>query len=259
MDSANPTFNSDEKSRRLQSVRTRNKILIIVFFSLIIVLALIIGGIIISLVQKINSPSPYPSVAILEFCTVSYSESSCINSVSAAIKTRSNTDPNRVFLLSLKTTLKQLSGIISAASNETRPEPAFVNCLTSLGRAAGRLGSILDAVRVNPDLEARTSNQRREMSEWIGGADEDLAVCVGGDMGKVESTALDGAAEVAALVGYSKEFLASSDVANENFRFALANGGGSRNQIVEDLIAVSFFVPQYFVLALLFCLLLRIY
>ncbi|EYU24393.1 hypothetical protein ABFS82_04G159400 [Erythranthe guttata] len=257
MDSANPTFNSDQKSRRLQSVRTRNKIIIIIFFSLIMVLAVIIGGIIISLAQKINSQSPYPNVAILEFCTVSYSEFSCINSVSAAIKTRSNTDPNGVFFLSLKTSLKQLSGIISAASNETRPGPGFADCLTSLGRAAGRLGSVLDAVRVNPDLEARTSDQRREMSEWIGGAAEDLAVCVGGDLGgKVESTALDGAA---ALVGYSKEFLADSDVANENFRFALANGGGSRNQVVEDLIAVSFFVPQYFVLALLFCLLLRIY
>ncbi|KAI3463991.1 hypothetical protein Pfo_020654 [Paulownia fortunei] len=269
MDSSNPSFNSSSEASllqhdRLSSVRRRNKILILVFFSLIILLALLIGGIIISLVRKNNSQSQSlnPNPAIREFCSPSYSQFSCINSLSSTIKTQSNTNPNQIFVLSLETYRKELSNIISMASNQTGPEPDFRNCSSSLGHAMDQLNNILGIMRVNPDVETQTYEQRGDMTAWINFAAEDLASCAG-DLGKVESTAVDGVRakvlEVEALVGYSKEFLVNCNGVNENFRFALANDKSSIDQIVENLVAVSFFGTQYFVLVLLFCLLLRIY
>lgn len=264
MDSSNPSSNSAHALLRrddgLRAVRRRNKALILIFFSLIIVLAIITGVTIVSVVRKINSPTPKTNPAIREFCSVSYSEFLCINSLSYRIKTESDSKPDRILYLSLQASLKQLSDTNATASNGTRPEPAFVSCLNSTRHAMGQLNNVLDLMRVQPELETRTYEQMRDMSEWINIAAEDLGRCVG-DLGKVGSTALDGVIEVGALVGYCKEFLANSDVVNENFRFGLRNivDRSYRNQIVEDLVAVSLFGSHYFVLLFLFCLLLRIY
>ncbi|KAK6153393.1 hypothetical protein DH2020_013032 [Rehmannia glutinosa] len=266
MDSSNPTSKASllRRDDDVSSVRRRNKTLIIIFFSLIFLLALIIGGIIIFLVSKHNSQSQSleENPAIREFCSSSYTFS-CITSLSTAIRIPSNTNPNQIFMLSLETSRIKLSNIIlSMASNETRPEAALRNCSGSLGHAMGQLGNILELIRVNPDLETRTYEQRGDMTAWIDAAAEDLASCVG-DLGKVESTAVDGlmgkVVEVGDLVGYGKEFVVNIDSVNQNFRWALAQDESSRNRIVDNLAAVSFFGSQYFVLVLLFCLLVRIY
>lgn len=164
-------------------------------------------------------------------------------------------------MLSLEASLKKLSNIISMVSDGTGSEPAFRNCSRSLGHAMGQLKNILEIMRIDPDVE--TYDQRGDMIAWINTAAEDLAACVS-DLGTAESTAADGVRttvfEVAALVRYSKDFLVDCEIVNQNFRFGLANDwSSSRDEIVENLITVSLFGSQYFVLVLLFCLLLRIY
>ncbi|KAL7115105.1 hypothetical protein ACP275_04G163500 [Erythranthe tilingii] len=255
---------------RLHSVRRRNKTLIIIFFSLIILLALIIGGIVISLVQKINSQFPPTSYspAIRAFCAASNSRLYCVSFLfsSSAIRTQSNTmtKPSQVFLLSLRTSVEHLSGIISAASNGARPgpepEPAFANCLSASAHAVGQLNKTVYLMRVDPDLETRPYYQRRDMSEWMGTAAEDLARCVR-EMWKVESKVFDGVYKVADLVRFSKEFLDHNyGNVNKTVRWdSPASDRSSRNWIVEDLVTVSLFGLQYLLLVFLFCLLLRIY
>ncbi|KAL8057045.1 hypothetical protein ABFX02_04G158500 [Erythranthe guttata] len=251
---------------RLHSVRRRNKTLIIIFFSLIIVLALIIGGIVISLVQKINSQFPPPSYspAIRAFCAASNSQLYCMSSLfsSSAIRTQSNamTKPSQVFLLSLRTSVEHLSGIISAASNGARPEPAFANCLSASAHAVGQLNKTMYLMRVDPDLEMRPYYQRRDMSQWIGAAAEDLARCVR-EMWKVESKVFDGVYKVADLVRFSKEFLDHNHGnVNTTVRWdSPASDRSSRNWIAEDLVTMSLFGSGYLLLVFLFCLLLRIY
>ncbi|EYU24394.1 hypothetical protein ABFS82_04G159500 [Erythranthe guttata] len=251
---------------RLHSVRRRNKTLIIIFFSLIMVLALIIGGIVISLVQKINSqfpPSSY-SPAIRSFCAPSNFPPYCMSSLfsSSAIRTQSKTmtKPSQVFLLSLRTSVEHLSGIISAASSGARPEPAFANCLSASAHAVGQLNKTMYLMRVDPDLEMRPYYQRRDMSEWIGTTAEDLARCAR-EMWKVESKVFDGVYKVADLVRFSKEFLDHYGNVNTTVRWdsAAASDRSSRNWIVEDLVTVSLFGSGYLLLVFLFCLLLRIY
>ncbi|KAL7115106.1 hypothetical protein ACP275_04G163600 [Erythranthe tilingii] len=259
MDSANPTFNSDQKSRLLQSLRTRNKTLIIIFFSLIIVLALIIGVMITSYVHESNFRSVNRSPAIRAFCSPSRSQFSCIDSLSSTInKLRPDSDPSTIFLLSLETSVERLSGVVSPLSDGTRPEPS--DCLNSSALAAGQLGKALDVFRVKSKrVTVVPTMRRRDLRRWIGAAAEDLARCVGGGVGKARSKDLDRLIEVSELVGYCKEFLANSDFAIEKFRWYLASDRSSRDRIVEDLLTVSLFGLQYFVLVLLFCLLLRIY
>ncbi|KAL8057046.1 hypothetical protein ABFX02_04G158600 [Erythranthe guttata] len=257
MDSANPTFfNSDQKSRLLQSLRSRNKTLIIIFFSLIIVLALIIGVMITSYAHQSNFRSVNRSPAIRAFCSSSSSQFSCIDSLSSTIinKLRPDSDPNSIFLLSLETSVERLSGVVPPPSDGTRPEPS--DCMNSSALALGQLGKALDAFRVKSKrVTVVPTMRRRDLRWWIGAAAEDLARCVGGGCeGKVQSKDLDALIEVSELVGYCEEFLANSDFAIENFRRYLASDPSSRDRIVEDLLRVSLFV-----LVLLFCLLLRIY
>lgn len=90
------------------------------------------------------------------------------------------------------------------------------------------------------------------MTAWIGAAAEDLAACA--DLGKAE-----GLADVAAAVGYSKEFLANCDVVNAQFVWGQGDYRSWRGEVIENLITVSLFGSQYFVLIFLFCLLLRVY
>ncbi|KAL7153314.1 hypothetical protein ABFS83_04G159800 [Erythranthe nasuta] len=252
---------------RLHSVRRRNKTLIIIFFSLILVLALIIGGIVISLVQKINSQFPPTSYSpsIRAFCAAANSQSYCMSSLfsSSAIRTQSNamTKPSQVFLLSVRTSVEHLSGIVSAASNRARPEPAFANCLSSSAHALGQLNKTMYLLRVDPDLETRPYSQRRDMSEWMGAAAEDLARCVR-EMWKVESKVFDGVYKVADLVRFSKEYLDHNyGNVNKTVRWdsPAASDRSSRNWIAEDLVTMTLFGSGYLLLVFLFCLLLRIY
>lgn len=105
------------------------------------------------------------------------------------------------------------------------------------------------------------------MTASITEAIEDLTSCRS-DLGKVGSTAAGEVSaqiyEVAAMVGYGKDFLLNCDAVNENFRLGMGlamknEDQSSRNQIVENLIDMSLFGSQYVVLVLLFCLFLRIY
>ncbi|KAL7153315.1 hypothetical protein ABFS83_04G159900 [Erythranthe nasuta] len=254
MDSANPTFNSDQKSRLLQSLRSRNRILII---SLIIVLALIICVMITSYVHQSNFRSVNRSPAIRAFCSPSRSQFSCIDSLSSTFinKLRPDSDPNSIFLLSLETSVERLSVVISPPSDGTRPESS--DCLNLSALALGQLGKALDAFRVKSKrVTVVPTMRRRDLRRWIAAAAEDLARCVGGGAGmaRIRSKDLDRLIEVSELVGYCEEFLANSDFAIENFRWYLASDRSSRDRIVEDLLRVSLFL-----LVLLFCLLLRIY
>lgn len=239
------------KEDKLASIRRSNKTLIIIFFSLIIVLAVITGRTITSLVQKINTKSLKSNRAIQEFCSPFGFRSACIDSLSSAIRTPPNADPSQILLLSLESSLTKISDIISTA----RTQLELSNCSSSLSHAAGQLNNILEILRVDPDVE---SYDRRNMTAWIGAAAEDLAVCA--NLGKEESEGVGmKVAEVAAVVGYSKDFVADCDVVNAQFRWWAGDYRSWSDEVVENLITVSLFGSQYFVLIFLFCLLLRIY
>ncbi|KAG8388675.1 hypothetical protein BUALT_Bualt02G0150000 [Buddleja alternifolia] len=261
MDSkASPLLQHDD---HLSSIRKRNKTLILIFFSLIILLALIIGAIIVSLVHNHrylhDSESFNPGPAIRAFCLPSHTEFFCVTSIYSAIITTPNTNPNLVFELSLHKAVEELSAAISMASKDTR----FGNCSTSLSHAVSLLNRTLGIMRVNSDIETQTYEQRRDMIAWVAIAIDDLESCQS-DLEKVlESTAVGANVyEARSLLRYSKDFLVDCDVVNENFRFDVENEDGnksSRNRIVEDLIAATLFGSQYFVMVILFCMFLRIY
>ncbi|KAH6758425.1 hypothetical protein C2S51_018660 [Perilla frutescens var. frutescens] len=243
------------KEDKLASIRKRNKTLIIIFFSLIIVLALITGRTITSLVQKINTKSLQSNRAIQEFCSPFGFRTACIESLSSAIRPPPNASPNQILLLSLEFSLSKISDTVFS----TRSELALSNCSSSLSHAAGQLNSILEILRIDPDVE---SYDRVNMTAWISAAAEDLAACANLNLGKAESEAAIKLADVAAVVGYSKDFVANCDVVNAQFRnqvMAIENYSSWRDEVVENLITVSLFGSQYFVLIFLFCLLLRIY
>lgn len=232
---------------KLASIRRRNKFLIITFFSLIIILALITGRTITSLVQEIHSKySLKPNPAIREFCSSFVFQPDCVNSLSPAINPPPDANPNHVFLLSLESSLTKISNISSTA----RSELVLSNCSSSLTHAASQLSKILEVLRIDPDVG---SYDRGNMTAWIGAAAEDLAACA--ELGKVGDVA-----DVAAVVGYSRVYLANYDVVNAQFVLGLQEDYRSwRDEVVENLMTVSLFGSQYLVLIFLFCLLLRIY
>lgn len=228
---------------KLASIRRRNKFLIITFFSFIFVLALITGRTITSLVQQINSKHSLKSnPAIRQFCSPFVFQPACVNSLSAAINPPPDANPNHIFLLSLEFSLTKISNI-------NRSELALSNCSSSLTHTASQLNKILEVLRIDPDVE---SYDRRNMTAWIGAAAEDLAACV--KLGKVE-----GVAEVAAVVGYSRVYLENCGVVNAQFVWGQGDYRSWRDEVIENLMTVSLFGLQYLVLIFLFCFLLRIY
>ncbi|KAL2492931.1 putative pectinesterase/pectinesterase inhibitor 26 [Abeliophyllum distichum] len=235
MDQLNTSSKSSTKTSLLEkenfsSIQRRNKRLIISFFSLIILLALIIGAIITSLIHKhnIKLQSIHPNLAIQQFCSAIPTESTCITSLSSTITPTSEADPNQIFVNILEISIAEVFNITSMMlairSNHTRTESAFQNCSTLLRDSLSQLHGTLGIMHHNPDLLTQTYGQRRDMMVWITTVIEDLRSCLD-DLGKVKSTVVDEVSgEIHGLevyMSYSRDFLHNCDSVLENFGFAL--------------------------------------
>ncbi|KAI3454650.1 hypothetical protein Pfo_011313 [Paulownia fortunei] len=217
-----------EEDVTLSTFRKRNKILILIFISFIISLTLIIGALITYLVREDGSLSDQsvplnPAVFYSDDCNTP----SCLKIFNTIISTKSITDPNKIFTLSLQTAAKDLENLVSSIlstsgsiSDGNKTVIAFKTCSGSLSVALSQIGDVLAIMRGNPFVETQSDEQRGEMMNRIMAADENLKSCLD-DLGKVESTAVSEVREkvlqVKVYVSSSGDFLFGYDEVWDKF------------------------------------------
>ncbi|KAL2492898.1 Pectinesterase 1 [Abeliophyllum distichum] len=267
-----------EEEDHLSSFRKRNNRLIIILFSLIILLGLVIGAITISFMHKqytetsrlINS-----NPAIESFCTYTRFPFDCSDFLYSIIKPKSKINPNKLFLLSLKIAIEELTSITplisNSESNETQIESVLKNCSSLLEESLSQLSQTLGIFQVNPDVMTHTDEQRSDTTKWTITAEQDLASCYD-DLTKTESTAVSKISakvyEAKVHVSNSADFLLNyrsvfvnfhlASTRRYSFDFRLGVGRITSGWNVENAFYIYMIGLQYLFLIVLFCSLYRI-
>lgn len=178
-----------EESAALSTFHKRNKILTLICLLFIVCLTVVIAALIIYLVRYENSTS-----ALESFCFVAFNISSCIKTFDPIISTKSVSDPNQIFTLSLEEAVKELENVISLLQSNTAPirdgnetVAKFKNCSTSLADSLTQIRDALGKMRASPLVEAQSEGQWAEMMNEIRAAEENLRSCID-DLTTVEET-----------------------------------------------------------------------
>ncbi|KAG8379162.1 hypothetical protein BUALT_Bualt07G0059500 [Buddleja alternifolia] len=163
----------------------------------------------------------------------------CLRTLDAILTTKSISDPNQIFTLSLQAASKHLQNLTSLISSNSaeKADLTFKNCSNFIGHTMSRINDTLAIMRVNPFVESKSDEQRSEMMNWIMAVEEDLESCVDDLRNKVESTAVNEVrrmvSEVQVYVSSSGAFLLSYAEIMQEFSSNSYGGGGDRGMDFE--------------------------
>ncbi|KAL3528360.1 hypothetical protein ACH5RR_007682 [Cinchona calisaya] len=270
-----------QKPSSLSSNLKRNKILIKVFFSLIILLTLITGAMIINIIQSHNKSQEkikldQQTESLRVFCSVTRFPDPCLNSIILL----SDNDPDDIFIAFLDLAIKKVANLttltralILQSTTESRNESGPMKCSSliddslnqlnrSLTASSGELG--LFSIRVDSyEMEISVKDRIRDTRPRVNDAVNGLWRCFG-ILGKDNSTAVielrSGVHEGILHMSNIIDFLERRDqIIGEIIYLRQASEWKNSRDNFEYFSIIIIFSPQYFVLIFLLCLLLRIY
>ncbi|CAI9757528.1 unnamed protein product [Fraxinus pennsylvanica] len=161
------------------------------------------------------------------------------------------TDPNQLFSFSLDIALKALASITHLISNSTQIEidSEFKTCSSTLQEAVSQLNQTLRTLRVNPDVETLTDEQRSKMTKWIIAAEQELKHgCESTAVGEIGEKVH----EAMVHVSNSADFLFNYESVFTNFRLATTNSNWDLKTVFAICMAVSMYSFLIFLFRALF-------
>ncbi|CAK9155701.1 unnamed protein product [Ilex paraguariensis] len=237
--------------------------IIIVFFSFIILVALLIGAITTAQFVKISNPiNPYGSVGAI--CSVTQYRYSCFKTLSSITKntttTPIQTHPELSFTLFLQLAIQELTNLISlpktqiSESTHPRTESTIRECMTGFNATLSQLNRSLASINVDKGEKTLTEEKINDLRRMIGGAVADHRRSFYRFEAMVSNEARTKAQKTMRYMSNSLAILDNIETIRDKFN--------PIKQLLEFVLEYLFsswvFGSQYLVLIFLLCMLLRI-